>query len=64
VLGALAGGWVSEHLGLQAVFYGCVGVALLAVPVAWRLATWEAQSQQVRIEPDASNLGSPGGHER
>lgn len=64
VLGALAGGWVSENMGLQAVFYGCVGVALLAVPVAWRLATWEAQSQQVRIEPDASNLGSPGGHER
>ena len=37
ILGALGGGFISEHWGLAAVFWIAVPVALLAVLCGWRL---------------------------
>jgi PPP family 3-phenylpropionic acid transporter len=37
VLGALGGGYISEHWGLSVVFWAAIPVACMAVVAAWRL---------------------------
>ena len=43
VIGGYAGGLISSHWGLPAVFWACAGCGVLAVACAWRVRVWMAR---------------------
>lgn len=49
VLGGLAGGLLSERLGLAAVYWASAGVGLLGMGCAWQAARWRAPGLAERL---------------
>lgn len=50
VLGGLAGGLLSERLGLAAVYWASAGISVLGVGCAWQAARWRAAGQAERLQ--------------